>query len=85
MAEDRAHDDTSSALQAKLADDKVLKLTTSILIGNVLRVSADEQRKWLRNRIESIANPLREKMLNLIHLSDKDILNEKKREAAMQD
>ena len=82
VVEAQAHVDTVSVLQAKLAT--VLKLPTSILIGNTLRTSADEQRQRLRNQIESIANPLRERMLNLINLSNRDILNEKLREAAMQ-
>ena len=45
-------------------------------------MSAEEQQ--LRNQIESIAAPLREKILNLIDLSAEDILNENKREATMQ-
>jgi nitrogen fixation-related uncharacterized protein len=83
-AEAKAHEGTSSALQGKLQDDKVLKLPTSILIGNELRSSADEQRKQLWKQIEFVATPLREKMLNLINLSDEDIMDESKREAAMQ-
>jgi hypothetical protein len=83
-AEVSAHNVTSSALQAKLTDNEVLNLPTSILIGNVLRQRAEEQRQQLRNQIENIASPLREKMLNLINLSDEDILNENQREAAMQ-
>ena len=81
-AEVNAHDQISSALQEKLTDDQVLKLPTSIQIGNVLRISAGEQRQQLRKRIEGIASPLREKMLTLIGLSDEDMLNGKKREAA---
>jgi len=83
-AEVKAHEDTSSALQEKLIDVGVLQLPTSILMGNKLRVSAEAQRQKLRSEIESIATPLREKMLDLINLSDDDILNENKRETAMQ-
>jgi nitrogen fixation-related uncharacterized protein len=83
-AEIAAHDATSSALQDVLAKQGTLHLPTSLLIGNRLRVDAEEQRKQLRSKIEGIATPLRQRMLNLINLSDKDILNESKREAAMQ-
>jgi hypothetical protein len=84
-AEVGAHDATSSVLQAKLADPNVLKLATSIDAGNLLREAAGKQRERLRNQIESIASPLRQMMLNLINLSDENLLDEKKREAAMKD
>jgi len=84
-AETISQDETSSALQAKLHDNKILKLKSSILICNELRASVEYQRQKLESRIDNIATPLRKKMLNLISLSDEDILDEKKREATMQD
>jgi hypothetical protein len=84
QAEVNAHDQTIASLQEKLIGDGVLKLPTSIEIGNELRVSAEKHRQQLRSEIERIASPLREKMLNLINLSDKEILDETKREVAMQ-
>jgi hypothetical protein len=80
-----AQNDTNLSLQKDLEDGETLKLPTSIEIGNVLRGDAEARRQRLRGEIEAKVAPLREQMLHLINLSDKDILDEAKREAAMQE
>jgi hypothetical protein len=84
-AETHAHQNTIDTLQYQLASEAVLTSPNSIVAGNPLRSSAEQQRQQLRGQLEAIATPLRQKMLRLISLSDEDILNEQKREAAMAD
>jgi len=81
-AEIEVHQATISALQDVLP--KNIDFADQHNVGNKFRSVAEQQREQLRSKIEAIATPLREKMLNLIHLSDEAILQEASREAAMR-
>jgi hypothetical protein len=78
-AEKDSHEQVSLSLQNILRDRKTLNLTNSPEIGNPMRGKADTARKDLRLKIRSITEPLREKMLALIQMSDDDLANSIKR------
>jgi hypothetical protein len=79
--EEASHRRLESTLQETLNNNELLRNSDHAMMGNALRASVKAEREKLHQMIDQTTKPLRDNMLKLIHLSDAELSDPKKRDA----